>query len=268
MMNEKKFKNLLKNTKVILLDLDGTLYLDKVPFKGVDSTLKELRKRGIKLVYLTNNSSRTKEVYENLLKEIKLFKRGDTVYTSTQATIDFVKNYNKDAKVYLVATDDVKKEFVKEKINLIEEYPDICVLTYDTTINFEKFKKLNEFVVKGAFYIASHPDDVCPMPDVYMPDVGSFIKLIECSSGRTPDVICGKPFSYMGEGIKNTFLVNSDEIIMIGDRLHTDVRFANNNGFTSVLVLSGETDESMLKRSKDKPDFVLKDVNDILNYLD
>ena len=90
---------------------------------------------------------------------------------------------------------EVKEYFKSQGVNLVEENPEVCVLAYDTEITFEKIRKFNEFLVKGAFYVVTHPDTVCPSESVSWPDLGSFIKLFECSANRIPDIICGKPFS-------------------------------------------------------------------------
>ena len=150
---------------------------------------------------------------------------------------------------------------------MTEEKPDVCVLAYDTALTFEKLVKLNEFLVGGSFYVATHPDVVCPALPCPKPDVGSFIKLLEASSGRLPDAICGKPHTIMGEALSGLLGTEKEEIAMVGDRLHTDIRFANNSGFSAVLVLSGETTAETLARSPDRPDVVLNSINDLSAYL-
>ena len=78
------------------------------------------------------------------------------------------------------------------------------------------------------------------MRDGYIPDVGSFLALVKASTGREPELICGKPNAPIDEGVAERAGCRPDEIAMVGDRLMTDMRFAVNNGFKSVLVLSGE----------------------------
>ena len=96
-----------------------------------------------------------------------------------------------------------------------------------------------------------------------MPDVGSFLALFERSSGRRPSLIVGKPYPYMAEGLESLTGVPRTEMCMVGDRMHTDIRFANNCGMKSILVLSGETTAETMKNFPDKPDLVLKTFNDI-----
>lgn len=257
----------VRQTKVFLLDMDGTVYFDETPIGDMKNTLGILRKNSKKIVFLTNNSSKTQEEYVDKLKKIGLWEEGDYVYTSAMATCEYLKRYRGGQRVYLVATDEVKKSFEEVGITLAESSPDVCVLAYDTTLTFEKLKKINKFIVEGAFYIATHPDDVCPSKDVFPPDVGSFISLLKTSSGRTPDLICGKPYPVMAEGIMKKTGVNLNEMMMVGDRLHTDILFGLNSGIHTLLVLSGETTREMLENSTTKPENVLTSLNEIVNYL-
>jgi NagD protein len=97
--------------------------------------------------------------------------------------------------------------------------------------------------------------------------VGSFIALLKVSSGKSPDLICGKPYTTMGDCIKRKLKVESDQVVMVGDRLHTDIRFGVNNGFHTILVMSGETTEEIRKTSPDHAEAVLPSLNEITEYL-
>lgn len=260
-------QEIVARSKVFLLDMDGTLYLDETPIGDMKNTLSALRAAGKQLVYCTNNSSKTPEEYRRKLQRIGLWAEGDLVYTSAMATAEYLREFYPEKSVFLVATDPVKRSFEDYGIRLSEESADVCVLAYDTTLTFEKLKKINELIVGGALYIATHPDDVCPTKDVFAPDVGSFIALLKTSSGRVPDVICGKPYSVMGECLKRRLGVRDEEVTMVGDRLHTDIRFGVNCGFHTILVMSGETNEKIRNESSDKAEAELPSLNEIVGYL-
>ena len=257
----------LAKKKVFLLDMDGTIYLEDTPIGDMIRTLQIMREKGKRIVYLTNNSSKSERAYVEKLKRIGFYDERDLVYTSAMATVEYIKAHFDGKRVYLVANDSVKEEFAAAGILLTEQNPEVVVLAYDTGIDFQKFSALNEAIVNGAFYIATHPDAVCPAKGVFPPDVGSFIALLQCSSGKEPDLICGKPGTVMGECIKKRLGVSETEVVMVGDRLHTDIRFGNRNGFSSLLVLSGETTREMLASSPDQPTFVLPSLNDIVPLL-
>ena len=260
-------KELLQNTDIFLLDMDGTIYLEETPIGDMKNTLRRLRDAGKKLVYCTNNSSRSPEGYVEKLKRIGFWDERDSVYTSAIAAAVYLTTKEKGKSVYAVATDEVKADLQDCGVVLEEENPDICLFAYDTGVTFQKLKKFNEFLMAGKKYIVTHPDTVCPAYPVPMPDVGAFIKLFECSSGRLPDVICGKPYKEMGEGLESLLHTDKSKIAMVGDRLHTDIRFANNSGFTSVLVFSGETTHEMAQKSSDKADISFENFNKICDFL-
>ena len=253
-------ETLLKETDAFLFDLDGTVYLDETPIGDVKGTLARLRAMHKRIVFLTNNSSKTEAEYRQKLTRIGLWGEGDLVYTSAMATAEYVAARFPHKRVYLLATDAVKEEFSRT-VPLVEEEPDVAVLAYDTTLTFAKMKRFNEFLAGGAVFLATHPDAVCPTAGVSMPDVGAFLELFYTSSGRRPDLIVGKPGTAMGEGHERRLGIPRARMCMTGDRMHTDIRFGNNCGMHTVLVLSGETTEETMKNFPDRPDLVLPDVN-------
>lgn len=253
-------ETLLKETDAFLFDLDGTVYLDETPIGDVKGTLARLRAMHKRIVFLTNNSSKTEAEYRQKLTRIGLWGEGDLVYTSAMATAEYVAARFPHKRVYLLATDAVKEEFSRT-VPLVEEEPDVAVLAYDTSLTFAKMKRFNEFLAGGAVFLATHPDAVCPTAGVSMPDVGAFLELFYTSSGRRPDLIVGKPGTAMGEGLERRLGIPRTRMCMTGDRMHTDIRFGNNCGMHTVLVLSGETTEETMKNFPDRPDLVLPDVN-------
>ena len=257
----------LKELRCLVLDMDGTVYLGNRLIGEMDKTLAELRRRGIRLCYFTNNSSKNAVDYVRKLSALGLYDERDTVYTSAMATVSYLNAHYKGKSVYLLSTPTVRETFLEGGIPLVEENADIVVLAYDTTLTFEKLRVANEMLVRGSLFIATHPDMVCPTEDIPMPDVGSFLKLLEASSGRVPDLVIGKPNSLAGEAILRAVGCTAAETAMVGDRLYTDIRFGINAGFGSILVLSGETTEEMLAASDVHPDLVLPSLNALPSML-
>ena len=260
-------KKIVEQTQVFLLDMDGTVYLGEKLIGDMKNTLQKIRNAGKRIVYLTNNSSKTQDEYVKKLERLQIFGENDCVYSSANATVEYLLREHNGKKVYLLATQKVKEYFKSQGVNLVEENPEVCVLAYDTEITFEKIRKFNEFLVKGAFYVVTHPDTVCPSESVSWPDLGSFIKLFECSANRNPDIICGKPFSVMGECVEKFLQIEKQKITMVGDRLHTDILFGVNSGFNTIVVLSGETTLEQAQTAKNKADVILSSLNDIVEYL-
>ena len=260
--------NPLSEVKLFLMDMDGTVYLGNNPIEGAFEALEYIRSHGRKFCFLTNNSSRANITYREKLKRVFDFQASeDEVYTSAQATCMFLKNKHFGKKVFLLSPPDVGKEFEAFGIPLDDDNPDIVVLCFDTTLTYDKLYKGCKFINEGKLYVATHPDNFCPDPVCPMPDIGGFIACIEKTLGVYPDVIVGKPYEEMAAAVQAKFGLKKEEICMVGDRLYTDIKFGVNNGFKSILVMTGETDEEMLAKSDIKPTLVLPSFGEVLKYL-
>ncbi len=257
----------LKEIDCFLFDMDGTIYIEGKLIDGAKETLEFLKERGKKVIFLTNNSSVSACYYVKKLEKMGIMATTEDIYTSGNATTALLLREYQGKTVYLVGTNELKKEFLQCGITLVEDNPDIVVLSYDKELTYEKLVKATRFITFGATYIATHPDINCPATPVYEPDIGSFMALIEKSTGKSPDVICGKPYPSIAKGVESRVNMPSSKIAMVGDRLMTDIRFGNLNHFLSVLVLTGETTLDMAEKSDIKADLVLNSINDIKNVI-
>ncbi|WP_022819727.1 HAD-IIA family hydrolase [Fusobacterium russii] len=260
----------IKDIKCFLLDMDGTIYLGNKLIDGAKEFLNTLKENKIKYLFLTNNSSKNKDRYVEKLNGLGIEANREDVFTSGEATTIYLNKLKKGAKIFLLGTKDLEEEFEKAGFVLIKERAkdiDFVVLGFDTTLTYEKLWIACEYISEGTTYIATHPDFNCPLEGgKFMPDVGSMIELIKASTGKVPTVI-GKPSSHIIEAILNKYNLKKEELAMVGDRLYTDIRTGLDNGLTSILVMSGETDDEMLKETIYKPDFIFKSVKELKEEL-
>ena len=245
-----------------MLDMDGTIYNGGDPIPGAKEFISYLREKGIPFVFLTNNSSHSRDFYSGKLARMGFDATKDDVLTSMTATIRFLISERIGRRVYPVAVPEVVKEMEDAGIDIVEDDPDIVVLTFDTTITYEKINKAFHFLKKGAELIATHPDDLCPTEDFYDIDIGPFIRMFEQMCQTTATVI-GKPNRLMLEMAAREMGVDPSDTVMVGDRLYTDIAMAARAGTQSILVLSGETDMAMLEGSDIRPTVALGSVADI-----
>ncbi len=257
----------LKNVKLYLMDMDGTVYVGDKKIDGAFETLEELRRRGKKVLFLTNNSSKTAADYVKKLSTMGYPATEKDIFSSGEATIRFLQENRKGKKVLLLANSAVYKQFSDAGIPLVKEGGDIVLVCFDTELDYKKLTAACNALFDGSEYIVSHPDFVCPANPHSVPDVGSFMALIRAVTARDPDLIIGKPHKTMAEYIAKDYGLCPSEIAMCGDRLYTDIKFAVDNGMTSILVMTGETDAKMLSESDVKPDVVLDTFKDVLNLL-
>ncbi|MDR1940362.1 MAG: HAD-IIA family hydrolase [Clostridiales bacterium] len=249
--------------QLILFDLDGTIYVGDKLIDGAAEAIDALRASGRKVCFLTNNSSKSKLQYLDKLNKMGLKISEYELYTSAQATYEYLGEHLAKKRVYLVSTDEIRADFEAAGTVFDDENPEVAVLAFDTTVTYSKLQTLCRFVAGGVFYIATHGDLNCPHPVSPMPDVGSFIELVYAATGRRPDIICGKPYRPAADGVTQKYGIAKDRVVMVGDRLYTDIRFGNNFGFCTALVLTGETNRDLLAKSSDKPDLVFDGVKEL-----
>lgn len=247
------------------LDMDGTVYHGERPIPGAREFISRLKAEGIPFRFITNNSSHPKKFYADRLRRMGFEITENHVLTSTIATIRFIKENRAGKSVYVLATPDVTEEIRSAGIpgSREGEVPDIVLLTFDTTIGYEGLNDAYHYIQKGAELIATHPDDVCPTEDGYDVDIGPFIRLFESLTGNKATIV-GKPNRLMLDMAALEMGVEPDRVVMVGDRLSTDIRMAVDANIASILVLSGETDEALLKSSGIRPTFVKGSVADIV----
>lgn len=254
----------LRQKKLFILDLDGTIYLSDKLIKGADDFLETIKQSGKDFIFLTNNSSRSGKVYVEKLKGLGIDVEESQVMTSGKATILYLKRLKPDAKIFLLGTPSLEEEFLEAGFTLIKdrnEKPDYVVFGFDKTLTYEKMWMACDFILEGAGYIATHPDLNCPLEGgKFMIDTGSFLKAIEASIQRTPDAIIGKPNKFIVDIIKDEKRVDYEDLVMVGDRLYTDILGASNAGIDSVLVFSGETTVESYEKSEIKATYAVNSV--------
>ena len=253
----------IRNVELFLFDLDGTTYIGGKEIDGAFDAINYLRSIGKKICFFTNNSSRNHADYVAKINGMGLKISDDEVYTSGQVTCEYLNENFKGKKVYLLGNERLKQEFENYGIAVVDEEPDLCVIAFDTSLQYDRLYQFCKYVLKGLPYIATHPDFTCPAEECPMPDIGAMIEMVRLTTGRKPDMIMGKPYTEAGLRIAKNYGLDVRNVAMVGDRLYTDIAFGNNCGFVSVLVLTGETDRTMVDASEVKPDYVLDGVRDI-----
>lgn len=259
-----------RDKKCFILDMDGTIYLGDKLIEGTKEFLELLDKQNKKYLFVTNNSSKSAKDYMNKLNKLGIYAKEESILTSGEATCIYLNRNSPGAKVYVVGTEELLKEFIDygfDVTNGREELPDYVVLGFDTSLNYRKIWEACNFIRKGVPFIATHPDYNCPLENgEFMPDCGAMIEMFKASTGISPKII-GKPNKEIVEVIYEKTGLGSEDIAIVGDRLYTDIMTGKNSGITSVLVLSGETKIEDLEETELNPDIVLESIRNLYEIL-
>ena len=268
-----QFKNpntdIIKDKKLYVFDMDGTIYLGGIPFDFAKRFIKNLRANGKRVLFFTNNASHTSPFYQKKLARLGFEPSEDEIMTSGDVTLEFLKRYRAGKSVYMVATDELVEEYAAKGIKLVngEADPreaDRVITSFDTSLTYEKLNIACRLIRNGAEYLSTHPDFNCPTEDGFIPDSGAIAALVTASTGKTPTYF-GKPYKETIEMIGEATGFDNSEMCIFGDRLYTDIALGKSFGVTSILVLSGETTEEDVDAAlpKDKPDFAFASLDDV-----
>lgn len=230
----------INKKKVLICDMDGTLFIGNEP---IDSAIEFIKKHNFKYYFLTNNTSKIPEDYVLKLNNAGIKAEADNILTPLSALIEYIKN-KKYSSVYLTANKKVHNYLIQKLPNISFEFDinknEAVILTYDTELNYDKLKNIcNLLVNKKVEYIATHSDIFCPSEQGAIPDIGSYIELLKQVTHKEPSIYLGKPSINLVKNILSNY--NPEEIAVIGDRLYTDKKLADNMGSDFICVLSGET---------------------------
>ena len=262
-------KQIIKDIKLFLFDMDGTLYLGDRLYDFTVELLQTIKKNGGRYMFMTNNSSKSVSDYILKLEKLGIKACEEDFITSSQATVFYLKNNHPNAKLYVCGTESLKQELRENGFCVTENTEDTecIVMGNDTELTFKKLHDISFMLCTRELpYIATNPDYVCPTEFGSVPDCGSVCDMIFNATGKRPMFI-GKPEALMPELAMEMTGYSKKQTAVIGDRIYTDVKSGINAGTVSILVMSGETTYKILEESSDKPDLVLEDCGEILEII-
>ncbi|MEG0806810.1 MAG: HAD-IIA family hydrolase [Alistipes sp.] len=249
----------LRKIKHVALDMDGTIYMGMSLFDYTPPFLATLRELGIGYSFLTNNPSKSIADYLHKLEVLGIAASRDQMYTTALATIDYIKEHYPTAhRLFLLGTPSMQSEFESagffSTTDSPDDRPDVIVAAFDMTLQYNRLCRAAWWISQGIPYIATNPDRVCPTDQqVVLVDCGSICACLAHATGRHPDITLGKPDPNMLTGILTRHNLTADQIMMVGDRIYTDIAMAHNAHAMGALVLSGETTLDIADQAEEQP---------------
>lgn len=242
-----------------VFDLDGTIYLGEALLPGALEAVSHLHAAQRPVLFLSNNPLWTQTEYAAKLTRLGVPTDAADVINSSSVLVRHLQRTAPEARLLVIGERSVKRELLEGGLTLTEDpgRTDIVVACFDRTFDYGKLQRAFDAIRAGARFIATNRDPYCPVPGGGLPDCGAIVAAIEACTGHAVDAVMGKPSPIMAGTIIERLALPAASILVMGDRLETDVALARAAGMASALVLTGATDAAALAASALQPDYVL-----------
>ena len=265
-------REMKKSYRGVIMDLDGCVYVADRPTHGAVEALEKLRRLGIKTLYVTNNPGKTSEDCAEMLRRMGIRCDAEDFLTVGEATALYIYSRSGRSKV-LVITENGVKEYCRRighKLLDLSEWmqAEYVIVGHDHEINYQKLTAGLRAILNGAVFIGTNPDVTHPGRDGIEPGSGAIIAPFKAMTGIDP-IIIGKPSEIIMDIALEKMEINVENVLVVGDRLDTDVKAGKSIGADTALVLTGITKKDDLAEVPEelKPTYVFRDLLELVQVL-
>ncbi len=248
--------------KSYLIDMDGVLVRGSTPVAGADGFLARLAARSCEYLVLTNNPQYTQNDLAYRLSAIGLAVPPRRIFTSAMATASFLKSQKSRGTAFVIGESGLTVPLHEAGFIVTDKSPDYVVLGETRAYNFEMISTAIRLIARGSLFIATNPDASGPSEGGLVPACGAMAALIERATGVSPFFV-GKPNPLMMRTALNYLGVHSENTVMVGDRMDTDVVAGVESGMETILVLTGVTRREQVPRWPYQPTHIVESVADV-----
>jgi NagD protein len=252
----------MEYAKHFITDMDGVLVKGSQLIPGADRLIARLQDQGREYLILTNNSLYTPRDLAHRLGSLGLEIPVERLFTSAMATADFLQSQRPEGTAFVVGESGLTQAVHDVDYVITDIDPDYVVLGETGLYHYETITKAVRLIDAGARFIATNPDVSGPGEGGIVPGCGAMAALIEKATGKAPFYV-GKPNPFMMRSALNYLDVHSEDTVMIGDRMDTDIVAGVESGMRTILVLTGVTRQEDIERYPYRPTWVLDSVADI-----
>nr|XP_018677467.1 PREDICTED: phosphoglycolate phosphatase 2 isoform X3 [Musa acuminata subsp. malaccensis] len=264
-------QSLVDSVDAFLFDCDGVIWRGDKLIEGVPHALQALRSLGKKLVFVTNNSTKSRKQYERKFTSLGLDVSEEEIFSSSFAAAMFLKlrNFPREKKVYVIGEEGILEELKQAGFSCLGGPVGAVVVGLDQYINYYKLQYATLCICEnpGCLFIATNRDAVGHMTDLQeWPGAGCMVAAV-CGSTQKEPIVVGKPSTFLMDFLLERFQIDTTRMCMVGDRLDTDILFGKNAGCKTLLVLSGVTSMLDLQDPSNEihPDYYASSVSDIVD---
>ena len=251
--------------KGFLIDMDGVIYKGSEPIPGAVEFINKLRINGFPFLFLTNNSQRTSRDVCYKLRKLGFEVNDEDIFTCAMATARYLASKKSHGTAYVIGEGGLLNELHRAGYSIVDDHPDYVIIGEGRTIMLESVDKAINMIMNGSKLIATNLDPNCPVgKGKYRAGCGAFVAMLEFATGKEAFSV-GKPSPVMMRMARKKLGLATDETIMIGDTMGTDILGADSMGFTTVLTLSGVTTQEDLDHFGYAPDFIVKTIAELLD---
>jgi len=245
-----------------LIDMDGVIYRGGHLIRGADRFINGLRKNDVPFRFLTNNSQRTRRDVATRLQRLGIDVEMEHVYTCAMATARFLAMQKPEGTAFVIGEGGLLTALHENGYAIVDKDPDYVVVGEGRTISFELVEAALKMILGGAKLVATNLDPNCPTESGLRPGCGATVAMLETASGVKAFSV-GKPSPVMLRSARKELGLTTDQTIVIGDTMETDILGGVQLGFKTILVLSGGTNREDLTRFAYQPDMIVDSVADL-----
>lgn len=250
------------NRRGFLIDMDGVIYRGKSLIPGADQFVQILHERQLPFSFLTNNSQRTRRDVATKLRRMGIDVVENNIFTCAMATARFLAAQKPHGTAYVIGEGGLLTALHQNGYSIVDDDPDYVVVGEGRTFNMEIIEAAVRMILRGAKLIATNMDPNCPTSQGLRPGCGAIVAMLESATGLQAFSV-GKPSSVMMRAARKELGLATDETIMIGDTMETDILGGVSMGYRTILVLSGSMRREDLSRYAYRPDLVVESLADL-----
>ena len=253
----------VKEKKGVICDMDGVLYHGNKLLSGAAEFINWLQENEREYLFLTNNSGMTPRELQQKLERLGVHVSEEHFYTSALATAAFLKQQAPGCSAFVIGEAGILNALYDAGITMNDVNPDYVVVGEGRNYSLETLTKAVNLVLNGAKLIGANSDVSGNIENGIAPACRALIAPIEMATGKKA-YFCGKPNALMMRTGLRILGCHSEESVIIGDNMNTDIIAGTESGVDTVLVLSGVTDLEAVKTYAYQPTVILKGVGDII----